>query len=140
MENYYNSLSREDQLLQLGKCDFMDSADFVNGVEKLKNKNVVIVGCGAQGLNQGLNMRDSGLKVSYALRKEAIETKRQSYLNAVNNEFELGTYQEMIPTADLVINLTPDKQHTDVVKNIMPFMKFGATLSYSHGLILLKKE
>ncbi len=83
MENYYNSLSREDQLLQLGKCDFMDSADFVNGVEKLKNKNVVIVGCGAQGLNQGLNMRDSGLKVSYALRKEAIETKRQSYLNAV---------------------------------------------------------
>ena len=69
MENYYNSLSREDQLLQLGKCDFMSSSEFVNGVEKLKNKKVVIVGCGAQGLNQGLNMRDSGLNVSYALRK-----------------------------------------------------------------------
>lgn len=35
-------------------------------------KKVVIVGCGAQGLNQGLNMRDSGLDISYALRKEAI--------------------------------------------------------------------
>lgn len=33
---------------------------------------MVIVGCGAQGLNRGLNMRDSGLDISYALRKEAI--------------------------------------------------------------------
>ena len=38
MENYYNSLSREDQLLQLGKCDFMDSADFVMELRNLKTK------------------------------------------------------------------------------------------------------
>ena len=139
MENYYNSLSLEDQLLQLGKCDFMDSSDFVNGVDKLKNKKVVIVGCGAQGLNQGLNMRDSELNVSYALRKEAIDTKRQSYLNAVENKFEVGTYQEMIPTADLVINLTPDKQHTDVVNKVMPLMKLGAALSYSHGFNIVEE-
>jgi hypothetical protein len=37
----------------------------------LQGKKVVIVGCGAQGLNQGLNMRDSGLDISYALRKGA---------------------------------------------------------------------
>ena len=139
MENYYNLLSREDQLLQLGKCDFMDSSEFVNGVEKLKNKKVVIVGCGAQGLNQGLNMRDSGLNVAYALREEAIDTKRQSYLNAAENKFEVGTYQEMIPTADLVINLTPDKQHTDVVSKVMPLMKLGATLSYSHGFNIVEE-
>lgn len=36
---------------------------------------MVIVGCGAQGLNRGLNMRDSGLDISYALRK-AIAEKR----------------------------------------------------------------
>ena len=139
MENYYNSLSPEDQLLQLGKCDFMDSSEFVNGVDKLKNKKVVIVGCGAQGLNQGLNMRDSELNVSYALREEAIDTKRQSYLNAVENKFEVGTYQEMIPTADLVINLTPDKQHTDVVNKVMPLMKLGAALSYSHGFNIVEE-
>jgi ketol-acid reductoisomerase len=139
MKNYYNSLSTEDQLLQLGKCDFMDSSEFVNGVYKLKNKKVVIVGCGAQGLNQGLNMRDSELNVSYALRKEAIDTKRQSYLNAVENKFEVGTYQEMIPTADLVINLTPDKQHTDVVNRVMPLMKLGAALSYSHGFNIVEE-
>ena len=139
MENYYNSLSREEQLLQLGKCDFMASSDFVNGVEKLKNKKVVIVGCGAQGLNQGLNMRDSGLNVSYALREEAIDTKRQSYLNADENQFKVGTYKEMIPTADLVINLTPDKQHTDVVNKVMPLMKWGAALSYSHGFNIVEE-
>ena len=139
MENYYNSLSREEQLLQLGKCDFMASSEFVNGVEKLKNKKVVIVGCGAQGLNQGLNMRDSGLNVSYALRKEAIDTRRQSYVNAEENNFKVGTYQEMIPTADLVINLTPDKQHTDVVNKVMPLMKLGAALSYSHGFNIVEE-
>ena len=35
----------------------------------------MIVGCGAQGLNQGLNMRDSGLDISYALRDGAIKEK-----------------------------------------------------------------
>ena len=33
-----------------------------DGISVLKGKNIVIVGCGAQGLNQGLNMRDSGLR------------------------------------------------------------------------------
>ena len=52
-----------------------------------------IVGCGAQGLNQGLNLRDSGLDVSYALRKEAIEEKRSSWKNATDNNFNVGTYE-----------------------------------------------
>jgi len=139
MKNYYNSLSQEEQLTQLGKCDFMEASSFSGGVEKLKNKKVVIVGCGAQGLNQGLNMRDSGLDVSYALRSGAIENKRQSYLNAINNGFEVGAYKEMIPSADLVINLTPDKQHTDVVSKVMPLMKQGAALSYSHGFNIVEE-
>ena len=45
----------------------------------------------------------------------------------------------MIPTADLVINLTPDKQHTDVVSKIMPLMKKGAALSYSHGFNIVEE-
>lgn len=48
---------------------------------------MVIVGCGAQGLNQGLNMRDSGLDVAYALRKEAIDEKRASWRKATENLF-----------------------------------------------------
>ena len=66
--NYFNSLPLRLQLEQLSKCRFMDKSEFSNGVNKLKGKKVVILGCGAQGLNQGLNMRDSGLDISYALR------------------------------------------------------------------------
>ena len=106
MANYFNTLSLRDKLDQLGKCRFMDSSEFSEGVEALKGKKIVIVGCGAQGLNQGLNMRDSGLDVSYTLRPAAISEKRQSFLNASENNFKVGTYEEMIPTADLLINLT----------------------------------
>ncbi len=136
--NYFNTLTMAGKLDQLGKCRFMERSEF-SGVEKLRGKKVVIVGCGAQGLNQGLNMRDSGLDVSYALRKDAIEQKRVSYTNATNNGFKVGTYEELIPSADLVCNLAPDKQHADVVTKVMPLMKQGATLAYSHGFNIVEE-
>jgi len=139
MENYFNTLPLRLKLEQLGTCDFMDTSEFETGVKKLEGKKIVIVGCGAQGLNQGLNMRDSGLDVSYALRDGAIAEKRASYKNATENGFKVGNYQEMIPTADLVINLTPDKQHTSVINAVMPLMKHGATLSYSHGFNIVEE-
>lgn len=139
MGNYFNTLSLREKLNQLGVCEFMDKAEFADGVERLKGKKIVIVGCGAQGLNQGLNLRDSGLDVSYTLRKEAIEAKRQSWKSATENNFTVGTYEELIPTADLVINLTPDKQHTAVINAVMPIMKQGATLSYSHGFNIVEE-
>lgn len=137
--NYFNTLSLRLQLSELGKCRFMNASEFDEGVEALQGKKVVIVGCGAQGLNQGLNMRDSGLDVSYALRDAAISERRQSYRNAEENGFKAGTYKELIPEADLVLNLTPDKQHTDVVSSIMPLMQNGACLAYSHGFNVVEE-
>jgi len=84
-------------------------------------------------------MRDSGLSISYALRKGAIEQKRASFVNATSNDFKVGTYEELIPSADVVINLTPDKNHTPVVNGVMPLMKKGATLSYSHGFNIVEE-
>ncbi len=139
MANYFNSLSLREQLQQLGTCDFMNKSEFAQGVDKLKGKKIVIIGCGSQGLHQGLNMRDSGLDISYALRESAIEAKRQSYKNATENSFNVGTYKEMIPGADLIINLTPDKQHSSVIKAVMPLIKKGATLSYSHGFNIVEE-
>ena len=139
MSNYFNSLSLREQLHQMAQCRFMDASEFSDGIAALKGKKIVIVGCGAQGLNQGLNMRDSGLDVSYTLRSGAIEQKRASFVNATSNNFAVGTYEEMIPTADLVINLTPDKNHTSVVNAVMPLMKKGATLSYSHGFNIVEE-
>ena len=123
MSNYFNKLSLSEKINQLGKCRFMSQSEFGNGVEALKSKKIIIVGCGAQGLNQGLNMRDSGLDISFALRQESIDQKRNSFLSAKKNNFKTGNFKELIPTADLVLNLTPDKNHTSVVNSIMPLMK-----------------
>ncbi|BDS06674.1 ketol-acid reductoisomerase (NADP(+)) [Oceaniferula spumae] len=137
--NYFNTLPLRRQLDELGTCRFMDASEFADGVDAAKGKKIVIVGCGAQGLNQGLNMRDSGLDVSYTLRGAAIEEKRQSFLNASENGFEVGTYEEMLPTADIVMNLTPDKQHTAVVASVIPHMKEGAVFSYAHGFNIVEE-
>ncbi|MBF9015442.1 MULTISPECIES: ketol-acid reductoisomerase [unclassified Oceanispirochaeta] len=136
--NYFNTLSLRKKLDQLGTCSLISRSEF-DGVEKLKGKKVVIIGCGAQGLNQGLNMRDSGLDVSYTLREGAIKEKRQSYINATENGFNVGVYADLIPQADLVLNLTPDKQHSPVVEAVMPLMKKGAALAYSHGFNIIEE-
>ncbi len=138
-KNYFNTLSSELKLEELGTCRFMEAEEFNNGIEAAKNLKIVIVGCGAQGLNQGLNMRDSGLNIAYALRHEAIKEKRQSFLNASENSFEVGSYEEMLPTADVVMNLTPDKQHTAVVESVLPFIKQDAVFSYAHGFNIVEE-
>ncbi|WP_313386872.1 ketol-acid reductoisomerase [Chishuiella sp.] len=139
MANYFNTLSLREQLHQLAQAEFLDNTKFSKGTDALKGKKIVIVGCGAQGLNQGLNLRDSGLDVSYALRKEAIEQQRDSWKNATNNNFTVGTYEELIPTADVIVNLTPDKQHTSVINAVQPLIKEGATLLYSHGFNIVEE-
>jgi ketol-acid reductoisomerase len=138
MSNYFNTLNLREKLEQLGQCRFMARNEFASEADFLKGKKIVIVGCGAQGLNQGLNMRDSGLDIAYTLRKEAIAEKRASWKKATENGFKVGSYEELIPTADLVINLTPDKQHSAVVQAIQPLMKQGATLGYSHGFNIVE--
>ena len=139
MKNYFNNLTLSQKIEQLGKCRFMNPSEFDEGVNALKNKKIVIVGCGAQGLNQGLNMRDSGLDISYALRQEAIDQKRDSFKNATSNNFNVGTFEELIPNCDMVLNLTPDKNHTNVVNKLMPLMKENSILSYSHGFNIVEE-
>ena len=139
MKNYFNQLSLSQKIDQLGKCRFMDSSEFSDGVSALLGKKIVIIGCGAQGLNQGLNMRDSGLNISYALRKEAISQKRDSFINATSNDFKVGTFEELIPDSEMVLNLTPDKNHTNVVNTLMPLMKKNSILSYSHGFNVVEE-
>ena len=139
MINYYNNLSELEKKEQLAKCRFMKEMEFSDGVNALLYKKIVIIGCGAQGLNQGLNMRDSGLDISFALRQSSIKNQSISYKNAIKNNFIVDTYEKLIPDADLVINLTPDKNHTQVVQSAMPLMKSNSILSYSHGFNIVEE-
>lgn len=137
--NYFNSIPWREARLQLGHCRFMSKDEFADGTKALQGKKIVIIGCGAQGLHQGMNLRDSGLDVSYTLRESAISEKRQSWKNATENGFKVGTYEEMIPTADVIGNLTPDKQHSNVLAKVQPLMKKGAALWYSHGFNMIEE-
>jgi len=136
--NYFNQLNFSQKIQEIKKCRFMKKEEFKNKNDILKNKKIVIVGCGAQGLNQGLNMRDSGLNIAYALRKKSIIEKNKSWINATQNNFTVNTYQKLIPSADLVINLTPDKQHSSVVKELQNLMKKNSCLGYSHGFNIVE--
>ena len=40
--------------------------------------------------------------IAYALRQEAIDEKRAPWRRATENGFEVGTYEALIPQADLV--------------------------------------
>ena len=136
--NYFSSLTFKEKMKQLGHCRFLDSSEF-KGVEQLKGKKITIIGCGAQGFHQGLNLRDSGLDVTYALLDDEISKHLPPFYLASENNFKYGTYEETIPQADLVLNLTPDKYHTPVVTRAMPLMKKGACLSYSHGFNIVEE-
>ena len=114
MANYFNTLPLREKLNQLGVCEFMDISAFGDGVQALIGKKIVIVGCGAQGLNQGLNLRDSGLDVSYTLRQEAIDGKRQSWKSASENNFNIGTYEQLIPTAKF-LHVYSTTQNTQMI-------------------------
>lgn len=138
-KNYFNAIPWREARLQLGHCRSMAKEEFADGCTALKGKKIVIVGCGAQGLNQGLCLRASGLNVSYALRESAITEKRQSWKNASENGFKVGTYQEMIPSADVIGNLTPDKQHTNVISEVLKYAKKGVTIWYSHGFNIVEE-
>ncbi|CAL4324788.1 ketol-acid reductoisomerase [Buchnera aphidicola] len=138
MDNYFNKLNFRNQITQLQKCFFLKKQEFNNVIHFLKNKKIVIIGCGAQGLNQGLNMRDSGLNISYALKKESILSKNKSWKNVNDYNFSFGEYSQLIPEADVVINLTPDKQHSSVIQTIQPLMKKNAVLGYSHGFNIVE--
>lgn len=138
MNNYFNALTFMQKLKHLGKCKLVSSNEFLDGLKLLLSKNIVIIGCGSQGLNQGLNMRDSGLHVTYALRSESIQNKTESWVRATKFGFTVGTYDEVIPYADLVINLTPDKKHETVIRQVEPLMKNKSVLGYSHGFHIVE--
>ncbi|MBZ2279113.1 ketol-acid reductoisomerase, partial [Buchnera aphidicola] len=133
-----NQLNFSQKIYQIKKCRFMKRHEFSHANKILQSKKIVIVGCGAQGLNQGLNMRDSGLNVSYALRKDSILKKNNSWINATSNNFYVNDYESLIPDADLVINLTPDKEHGHVVKKLQSLMKKNSFLGYSHGFDIVE--
>jgi ketol-acid reductoisomerase len=97
--------------------------------QALAGKKIGIVGYGAQGRAQALNLRDSGAQVFVALRSEGATFKQ-----ATEDGFTPIPFSEVAKQCDIVHMLLPDDvQPTVYEEYIAPFLRAGQTLSFSHG-------
>ncbi|MFQ5964712.1 MAG: ketol-acid reductoisomerase [Candidatus Scalinduaceae bacterium] len=95
----------------------------------LKGKKISIIGYGSQGHAHAQNLRDSGLKVIVAQRKGSL-----NYDLALKHGFKPVSADKASQQGDLIAVLIPDELQTDVYKTeIMPHLKKGKTLLFSHG-------
>lgn len=95
----------------------------------LKNKTVAIIGYGAQGRAQALNLRDSKIKVVVAELPATV-----NYQQAVKDGFQPLDAAEAAKKADIIQILTPDTIQPSVYEQaIKPNLKKGKAIGFSHG-------
>ncbi len=95
----------------------------------IRGKKVAVVGYGSQGHAHALNLKDSGVSVTVALREGSPSAKK-----AQNAGLAVKNIAEAVKEADLVMMLAPDEHQRRIyAENIEPHMKKGATLAFAHG-------
>src|SRR5690349_2360999 len=98
-------------------------------IDALKGKTVAIIGFGSQGHAHGLNLRDSGVKVIVANRKDSANGRL-----AIEHGFDPMSVDQAVQQADLIIITLPDEVQPGVYqKSIAPNLKAGKTLGFTHG-------
>ena len=95
----------------------------------IQGKKVVIVGYGSQGHAHALNLKDSGVDVTVALRKGS-----KSWDKATNAGLKVAEVTEAVKAADLVMILAPDQDQRKIYEeSIVGNLKKGAALAFAHG-------
>jgi ketol-acid reductoisomerase len=95
----------------------------------LQGKTVAVIGFGSQGHAHAQNMRESGLKVIVANRKDSPNGKL-----AIEVGFDPMSVEDAVKQADLVIVTLPDEVQPEVYSSkIAPNLRAGQTLGFTHG-------
>ncbi|MDD5153450.1 MAG: ketol-acid reductoisomerase [Desulfovibrionales bacterium] len=98
-------------------------------LKKFKNKKIAVIGYGSQGHAQAQNLRDSGLNVIVGQRPGSA-----NYDLAVSHGFKPFSASEASKEADVIQILTQDHiQAMLYEKDVLPHLKKGKTLVFSHG-------
>ncbi|VAW63167.1 Ketol-acid reductoisomerase (NADP(+)) [hydrothermal vent metagenome] len=98
----------------------------------IKARKVTIVGYGSQGHAHALNLKDSGVDVTVALRKGS-----GSVVKAENEGLKVVDIAEGVAAADVVMVLAPDEIQSVLYQTeIEPNLKKGATLAFAHGFAI----
>jgi ketol-acid reductoisomerase len=109
----------------MAKVYYDKDADF----DLIKNKKVVILGYGSQGHAHALNLRDSGANVVIGVRPNG-----KTWELAKSHGWNPVPVPEAVKDADYISVLLPDTAQAEVwEKEVLPNIKKGAALCFSHG-------
>ncbi len=103
-------------------------------LDALRGKTVAVIGFGSQGHAHAQNMRDTGLKVIVANRKDSTNGRL-----AIEKGFEPLSVDDAVQQGDLLIITLPDEVQPEVyAKSIAPHLTAGKTsgvktLGVTHG-------
>jgi ketol-acid reductoisomerase len=98
-------------------------------IDPLKGKTVAIIGFGSQGHAHAQNLRDSGVKVIVANRRDSANGRL-----AIEKGFDPMSVEDAVKQGDLIIITLPDEVQPEVYnKSIAPNLKAGKTLGVTHG-------
>lgn len=98
-------------------------------LEPLKGKTVSVIGFGSQGHAHSLNLRDSGVKVVVANRRDSANGRL-----AIEHGFDPVSVEDAVKAGDLVIITLPDEVQPEVYnKSILPHLKAGKSVGVTHG-------
>lgn len=94
----------------------------------LANRRVCVLGFGAQGRAQALNLRDEGVDVVVGLREESLHRAA-----ALAENLAVGPVADAAGGADVIVMLVPDTVQPALYRDIEPRLAAGACLVFAHG-------
>lgn len=98
-------------------------------LELIKTKKVAVVGYGSQGYGHSNNLKESGVDVAVALRKNS-----PSWAKAESAGLKVMEVADAAKWADLIMILTPDEFQGDIYReHIAPNISEGKYLAFAHG-------
>jgi ketol-acid reductoisomerase len=98
-------------------------------IEPLKGKTVAVIGYGSQGHAHAQNLRDSGVKVIVANRRDSANGRL-----AIEHGFDPMSVEDAVKQGDLIIITLPDEVQPEVYnKSIKPHLKAGKSVGVTHG-------
>jgi ketol-acid reductoisomerase len=102
----------------------------------LQGKTVAVIGYGSQGHAHAQNLRDSGVKVVVANRRDSANGKL-----AISHGFDPISVPAAVQAADLIIIGLPDEVQSEIyAKEIAPHLKAGKALGATHGFNIHFKQ